>query len=152
MRKLLEEFNQQMRSVQQQAQDTCSAQSSKLDQLLATFQQLSAKQMKDSVQGEVGSPSAAEWGILHTPQVENPSSGRPVRLPVYTEPTDSGTQAENEACKPHHFQPKPKNELTMFDKTEARYWVRQCNRYFDYYNTTEREKVQVASSYFDKKG
>lgn len=58
---------------------------------------------------------------------------------------------DNETVMPHHFQPKPKIELSMFDGKEANYCVRQCDRYFDYDNTVDRDKIEVAALYFGKK-
>lgn len=53
--------------------------------------------------------------------------------------------------QPHHFQPIPKLELTMFRGTGARNWVRQCNRFFRYYNTAKMDKVPLSALYFNKK-
>lgn len=81
---------------------------------------------------------------------ENTSPVKPIRLPIYTGLAGSGTHAENEGGRPHHFQPKPKVELTMFNGTDVKYWVRQCNRNFEYYSTFERDKIPVVALYFDK--
>lgn len=104
------------------------------------------------MQGGAGSPSpTGEQGILRTPKAESPSSGRSVRQSLHIAPSITCPQAENEACRPHHFQPKPKIKLNMFNGINARYWVRKCNRYFGYYNTIDRDKDQVAALYFDEK-
>lgn len=105
--------------------------------------------METSVHEGASPLSDLERGILRTPQMENPLLVRPVRLPVYTMPSSSGTQSENKAGRPHHFQPKLKIELFTFDGKVARYWVRKCNCYFDYYSTAERDKIQIAALYFD---
>lgn len=121
-----------------------------MDQLLAAFQ-LSTKPSENSIHGGAGSLSFPDKGILRTPQTEHQSLSRPTRLPTYTGPSASGTQAENEASRIHHFQPKPKIKLTTFNGTNARFWVRKCNRYFNYYTTPDRDKVQVTALYFDEK-
>lgn len=39
----------------------------------------------------------------------------------------------------------------MFDGKKTMHWIRQCNRYFSYYNTDERDNIQIAALYFDDK-
>lgn len=42
-------------------------------------------------------------------------------------------------------------ELTQFNGTGPRHWIRHCNRYFEYFNTLEIDKVPLAALYFDEK-
>lgn len=64
---LSDEFNQQILGIQQRVEEAHYANTSKMDHLLAAFQQMGTKVTEASVQGGAGSPSAGERGILRTP-------------------------------------------------------------------------------------
>ena len=46
--------------------------------------------------------------------------------------------------------PMPRVEIPTFDGVNPRWWLRKCERMFDWYNILEGQRVSLASAYFNE--
>ena len=52
--------------------------------------------------------------------------------------------AQNQSCFP-----LPKMQIPLFDGISPRWWIRRCERFFQYYNVIECQKVNIAAAYLN---
>lgn len=59
---------------------------------------------------------------------------------------DHEVQVRESYQNPQHTS-MPRLEIPMFEGIESRWWIRRCERFFQYYNITECQKISLAANY-----